>query len=146
LARPKKKSNPVGKPPKILSQEQIIELSKLAGYGLTQEQIADYFEIGSRTLRTKIAEDEEISAAYKKGRMEAISQVVGKLRDKINHGNVLAMIFYLKTQAGWHETVKSEISGPGGQPIQMMNLQVVTDEKLDEIIAEARRCAAAKPS
>ncbi|MFM7895505.1 MAG: hypothetical protein ACKO8L_06130, partial [Flavobacterium sp.] len=46
--------------------------------------------------------DDEISVLYKKGRVEGHNIVVGKLMEKIQGGDVTAMIFYLKTQSKWN--------------------------------------------
>ena len=43
--------------------------------------------------------------------------VVGKFMDAIDSGNVTAMIFYLKTQCGWKETERYEVTGGDGEPL-----------------------------
>jgi AraC-like DNA-binding protein len=90
------------RPPKTLTNEQLAQLEKLASK-LTIEQLADFFGMGERTLRRKFHNDPAVLAAYKKGKAKAISGVAGGLLRAIKKGNVTAMIFYLKTQAGWRE-------------------------------------------
>jgi hypothetical protein len=49
--------------------------------------------------------------------------------ESIKGGNITAMIFFLKTQAGWKETITQEHTGKDGQPIQhSINIKVEFDE------------------
>lgn len=99
-----------GRPKKVLTPEQVEQVEKLAAI-LTQEQIADFLGIGERTLRQRIADDPEISASYARGRARAIGSVGTNLLQQAKDGNVRAMEFYLKTQAGWKESQRVEHSG-----------------------------------
>lgn len=103
----------MGRRRKNLTPEQITELEKLAAV-LTLDQIADFFGISDRTLRTRIHEDDVILAAYKRGKQRAIVNVAGNLIKQANNGNTTAMIFYLKTQAGWRETQTHEHEASDG--------------------------------
>jgi len=94
--------NKGGRPKTEMTADQITELAVLAAV-LNQEQIADYFGIPARTLRALMKRDEQVSAAYKKGRANAISSVATSLLKSAKEGNTTAQIFYLKTQAGWKE-------------------------------------------
>ena len=71
---------------------------------LNQTQLADYLGIPDRTFRVIIGRDSAVSAAYKRGRAKAIGSIAQSLLQKAKNGNVSAMVFYLKTQAGWRET------------------------------------------
>lgn len=95
-------SEALGRPRVELTPEQVAQVEKLAAV-LTQAQIADVLGIADRTLRSRIADDPAVSAAYKRGRANAVSGVATSLLKKARDGNVVAMIFYLKTQAGWSE-------------------------------------------
>jgi len=107
----------MGRKKKILTPEQIAELEKLAGYGLNQELIADFFNISDRTLRNRMKEDPVIYAAYKKGKAAAISHAAEKLQQAIDNGNLTAIIFFLKTKAGFKETEIHEVTGSDGDPL-----------------------------
>lgn len=96
------KTNKGGRPKTELDEEQIREIETLAAV-LNQDQIADYLAIPARTLRAIISRDENVSAAYKKGRAKAIGRVSQSLLRSATEGNTTAQIFYLKTQAGWKE-------------------------------------------
>jgi hypothetical protein len=85
-----------------LTEQQIKDVEEMASH-LTQAQMAGYLGIGERTFRDIMARDDRLSAAYKKGRSSKIKEVVDNLFDKCQAGDTTAIIFFLKTQAGWRE-------------------------------------------
>jgi hypothetical protein len=91
-----------GRPAVELTAEQVIELKALSAV-LNKSQVADYFGISENTLRAIEKRQPEVSAAYKKGRVNQIAGMGGNLIKLAKAGNVSANIFYLKTQAGWKE-------------------------------------------
>jgi len=119
--------NKGGRPKKSLSTQQIAEIEKLAAY-LNQDQIADYLEIPTRTLRAILSRDEVVSAAYKKGRAKAIGSVSQSLLKSATEGNTTAQIFYLKTQAGWRE---APIETQDLPPVVIKLTPDATDESAD---------------
>ena len=102
----------MGRPRKTLGDDQIKQVEKLAAV-MTQEQIADFLGISDRTLRRRMSEDQEVLSAYARGRARAIAGVATNLLQQAQGGNVRAMEFYLKTQAGWKETQVQEHTGDG---------------------------------
>ena len=108
--------------PATLSEAQIAEVETLAAV-LTAEQISDYFCIGRRTFYSIMERDEEVAARYKRGKARAVGSVAQNLIAKARAGNVTAMIFYLKTQGGWRETDRLELSGPDGGNIAMSTVE-----------------------
>lgn len=99
--------NKGGRPETVLTDEQIAEIEILAK-DLTIEQIADYFGIGSSTFYRIKQKDPRVSMAYKKGRTIGIKHVASKLMVLIDQGDITAIIFYLKTQAGWSTDHKND--------------------------------------
>jgi hypothetical protein len=93
---------PGGRPKTELSAEQVTQVEALAAV-LNQEQISDYIGIPARTFRSVLSRDENVSAAYKRGRAKAIGRVAQSLLQSAFDGNITAQIFFLKTQAGWRE-------------------------------------------
>ena len=53
-----------------------------------------------------------------------------------NSGNTAAAIFYLKTQAGWKETTRQELTGADGGPIKQE-----TDDARDQLLDRLARIA-----
>lgn len=75
----------------------------LASRGLSEEQIAQSLGISRSTLNNRKAESEQFVQAIKKGKAQGIAYVAGKLQKKIEEGDMTAIIFFLKTRAGWSE-------------------------------------------
>ena len=93
-----------GKPPEFsVTDELIKDAETLFGRGLTRKQVADYFGISERHLYAKMNEYPDLKLALTKGKAKTISFVAGKLIEQIKGGDVKAMMFYLKTQAGWRD-------------------------------------------
>ncbi len=97
----------MGRPPLTLTETQRAEVETLAAV-LSASQIADYFGIGRTTFFAMIQRDAEIAERYKKGKARAIGAIAQSLVIKARSGDTASMIFYLKTQAGWRETVQVE--------------------------------------
>tara|TARA_R110000796_G_scaffold112039_1_gene223539 strand:+ start:943 stop:1323 length:381 start_codon:yes stop_codon:yes gene_type:complete len=110
-----------GRPAVELTGDQLIELKALATV-LNKAQVADYFGICENTLRAIEKRQPDVSAAYKKGRVDQILDMGGNLVSLAKEGNVAANIFYLKTQAGWKE------SEPEAQEIPAINIIVDGNE------------------
>lgn len=89
--------------PRILNDDEIAQVEALASV-LTTDQIADYFGIARRTFYDVMDRQPEVSARYKRGRAKAIGSIAKNLVTKAQSGDNAAMMFYLKTQAGWKET------------------------------------------
>jgi len=102
-----KQKKKTGRPPTILDDDQMAQVEALASV-LTTEQIADYFGIARQTFYDLMKRDEAVSVRYKRGRAKAIGSVSKGLLQKAIAGDNVAAIFYLKTQAGWKETVRTE--------------------------------------
>lgn len=118
----------------MLDEAQRAEVETLAAV-LTAQQIADYFGIARRTFWDLMARDEDVAARYKRGRARAIGSIAQSLITKARGGNVTAMIFFLKTQGGWRETVTVETAEePQSVPIDMSRL---SDAALIELAAAA---------
>lgn len=95
--------NKGGRPPVVLTPEQIREVETLAAV-LNQDQISDYFGITRVTFGEIMKRQPEVSIRYNVGKAKAIASIGGNLISQARAGNVSAQTFYLKTQAGWKET------------------------------------------
>ncbi len=100
---------PVGHPKKTISDDQLIQIEEWGKLGLTQNQIAANLGMSAATLVNRKRECAKVAEALVRGKDRGISLVAGKLWQKIEEGNLTAIIFYLKTQAGW-------VDRPGDEP------------------------------
>ena len=95
-----------GRPSVELTAEQIIELKALASV-LNKSQVADYFGICENTLRAIEKRQPEVSAAYKKGRVNQIAGMGSNLIQLAKKGNVTAIFSILKLKlAGKNQSQK----------------------------------------
>jgi len=94
------------------------QVESLAANGLTDEQIASALGISRTTLASRKRENEQFVQAIKKGKAKGVAVVTNKLMESIKGGNITAMIFFLKTQAGWKETITQEHTGKDGTALQ----------------------------
>jgi len=92
-----------------LTTDDIAKAASLSGAGLTQQQIADYFEMSLATLKTKMKANPDLKCAMRKGKSIRIAHVSGKLMQLIDNGNITAIIFYLKTQGRWKEAQENTL-------------------------------------
>jgi hypothetical protein len=94
-------------------------VQRLAAIACTEQEILDvahWGQPGNRpisptTLRKHFARELE------RGRSLARTRAKQKLSELIDAGNLGAIAFYLKTQAGWRETSAVEVSGKDGAPL-----------------------------
>ena len=113
-----------GAPAKVLSKEQIEELEHLSA-GMTVAQLAQYFGMGETTFNALKSKNVDIAEAYKKYRAKGISQAFGVLWDIImskSPQSLTAVMFYLKTQAGYRERQEVEV-GVGENTVGKLLIQ-----------------------
>lgn len=109
-----------GRPPVVLTEEQISKVETLASV-LRIEQIADYFGISHVTFYEIMKRDPQVSLSYKRGKAQAVEGVASNLVAKCHAGDVPSMIFYLKTQGRWKEN--------HDQPEVNVNINTLTDNQ-----------------
>lgn len=103
----KKKTNrKVGRPAKKLNAAQI---TKLAKYGLTQEEMADFFNVSVDTIARNYAE------AYKKGRAALCESLKRKQVQLALKGDKTMLVWLGKQYLGQKE--RHEVAAPGGGPL-----------------------------
>lgn len=96
-----------GRPALMLDQRQLLQVEALGAF-LTLEQVADYFEMSRPAFALVRERQPEVDSHYKKGRTKVIKNIANSLITQARKGNLTAIIFYLKTQAGWRETESNE--------------------------------------
>jgi hypothetical protein len=123
----------VSRPHITLTDAQRAEVETLAAV-LNAEQIADFLGFGRTTFFALLNRDEALSERYKRGKARAIGAVAQSLVTKARAGNVTAMIFFLKTQGGWRETVDVAVAPLSESQLDLSSL---TDEELDGLMVYA---------
>lgn len=76
--------------------------------GTKQETIAQILGIDPKTLRLHYRDELDISKA------KANATIGGALFNKAKAGDTAAMIFWMKTQAGWRETINNDHTSSDG--------------------------------
>jgi hypothetical protein len=74
----------------------------MSGRGARLDDIACVIGISPRTLDRWLKHD-DVKLAYKRGKAVAVDDVSRTLYQKALDGDTVAMIFYLKAQAGWSD-------------------------------------------
>ena len=120
-------NNEVGRPPYIKTDEDSKTVEALAIAGCKQSLIADIVKVSEPTLRKNFRKELDTSKARANA---VISQALFK---KAKDGNVVAQIFWLKTQAGWKEKNYHELTGKDGDKLfgeerQLIEIRKVFDE------------------
>lgn len=117
------------------------QVETLAANGLTQQQIADALGISARTLYNQKKLNADFAEAIKKGKAKGIAIVTNKLMEQAKEGNTTAIIFFLKTQAGWKERqeidVKSNVRVEQKAELDLSGLNL---EELDQLEALLGKC------
>lgn len=121
-----------GRPLATVTEAQRAEVETLAAV-LNAEQIADFLGIGRTTFFALLNRDPDLSERYRRGKARAVGAVAQSLVIKARAGNVPAMIFFLKTQGGWRETV--EVARAEPQPRDVIDLSGFSDADLEAILA-----------
>lgn len=103
--------NGVASPSYVFTDEQRAKVKLMCECGITQEQIALYFNMDTETLRKHCRE--ELAQA----KIEKSIRIGSKIYEEALNGNTGCLVWWSKTQMGWSETTKQEISGPNGQAI-----------------------------
>ena len=110
----------------------LMELEKLCGMQCTDEEIAAFFNVSTRTIerRRKVKRFSEImDHAKAKGRV-SVRRSLFRMAAK---DNVAAAIFLSKNLLGYRDVVNNEHSGPAGGPIQVAGKPDLTQLSDDEL-------------
>lgn len=88
------------------------QVEVLAGYGLTNEQIADVVGMAESTLKKYYAEALRVGAAKATAK---VAHNLFKMATGSGREAVTASIFWMKTRAGWKEKKDVDVSASGGK-------------------------------
>ena len=90
-----------------------------SGLGLPHESIAVLVGIDDKTLRKYYREELDI------GKAKANGQIAKTLYQKALAGDTTSLIWWTKSQMRWSETVKQEVTGADGEPLQGIQVSFV---------------------
>ena len=109
----------------MLSPKQVDQVEALAA-ACTKAQMAAYFGVTEKTFRAIEQRQPEVFTAYRRGRARAVADIGSALYQKALEGDIRAMQFYLKTQAGWSEKNKLQLSEAGEEVDKLWTVSIIT--------------------
>ena len=92
------------------------QVEALAGYGIPEAEIGEVLGIDPKTLRKHYRP--ELWQGHTKANAKVAENLYRRATSE-NREAVTAAIFWLKTRAGWRESIAHEVSGPDGGPIEV---------------------------
>jgi hypothetical protein len=99
----------MARPRKDISDDQILEIERMAGFGLSEAQIAHCLGMHPDTLRSNKRMSDRVFQAIQKGKALAEQKIGGRLFDKALDGDLGAIVWWEKTRADRRETIKQEV-------------------------------------
>lgn len=115
-----------------LSQDQLVQIQRMAGLGLKVEQMAALLNMSKKTFERRMEDTPGASDALEKGRSAAAENVTQTAYKLAVGGKYPAMtMFWLKCRERWKETTAHELSGPDGKPIEAKSVNTLSDEQIE---------------
>lgn len=90
-----------------------------SGLGLPHESIAVLVGIDDKTLRKYYRSELDM------GKAKANGQIAKTLYSKAVAGDTTSLIWWTKSQMRWSETVRNEVTGADGEPLQGIQVTFV---------------------
>ena len=114
--------------PRPKSKIDLDELEKLCAMQCTDEDIAAFLGVSTRTIerRRKMPSFREV---MERGKAKGRVSVRRNLFRQATNGNLGANIFLAKNLLGYKDVVANEHSGPEGGPIEMSLAEVLRERK-----------------
>jgi hypothetical protein len=119
------------------SDEMIRKIETLAAQGMSQDQISYALGISKGTYFKEKRNNPTINDVWSRGKAMGIAKVSNALFQAAMGGNVTAMIFWLKANAGWRDVSSVEMTGKDGGPIEVSDAKERLHEKLEKLVAIA---------
>jgi hypothetical protein len=94
-----------------------------SGLGLPHESIAVLVGIDDKTLRKYYRKELDV------GKAKANGQIAKTLYSKAISGDTTSLIWWTKSQMRWSETVKQELTGADGEPLQGIQISFVKPDE-----------------
>jgi hypothetical protein len=119
----------------------LIELEKLSSLHCTNEELADWFGVSTRTIETR-RKRPEFAEAMQRGRSKGRISVRRAQMKMLDSGNSTMGVWLGKQLLGQRDAITTEHVGAGGGPIQVAtkpDLSRLTDEELQQLRKLARK-------
>ncbi len=116
-------------------QIDLIELEKLCALGCTDQEIADWYGVSTRTLE-KRRKRPEFAQAVQRGRSRGRISVRRAQMKMLESGNGTMGVWLGKQLLGQRDVITNEHVGAGGGPIQVStkpDFSEFTDDELEKI-------------
>jgi hypothetical protein len=116
-------------------QINVTELEKLCGLQCTDEEIADWFGVSTRTIENR-RKRPEFAQAMQKGRSRGRISVRRSQMKILEAGNATMGIWLGKQFLSQRDSIVNEHVGGGGGPIQLTvkpDLSRLSDEELEQL-------------
>ena len=78
-------------------------IKAMASQGMSRQQIGSYYGVTGQWIGKLVKKHPELEKAFNAGLAIGINRASNKLMELIDAGNIVAILFYLKCQAGWME-------------------------------------------
>lgn len=88
-----------------LTEDEIVKAGKMAGMGMTVQQIADVLGIGRATYERRLVDQDGVAEGIKKAKAQLSEKLRTNAYQMAFDGNVAMTIFLLKVREGWKESV-----------------------------------------
>ena len=141
------KKNPVGRPQRELTEEELKDL-KILSVTCTLDEIADYFGICRETFRQMRIRDELISSHYKKGLVKSKGMVGNKIFKKaVVQDDLMAMMYWMNHRGGWLKEAKDGDNTDNFVRSITVNVKQNENlEQLEQLESKKQRMASSKES
>ncbi|WP_322758087.1 helix-turn-helix domain-containing protein [Synechococcus sp. CBW1107] len=106
------------------------QIEHFAGIGLTVSEIASLLRVSERTLYVWL-HDPEVNAAFRKGRTSSLAVAGRMLWERINAGDLGAIIWYEKTRG--HRSDRVHVLNEDDARSLLSNIRQLSDKQLRHI-------------
>jgi hypothetical protein len=112
------------------------ELEKLAKLQCTDQEIAAFFGVSTRTIENRRKEDEVFRDTIDRGRQTGLISLRRAQFGAALKGNPTMLVWMGKQLLNQKDKIANEMSGPEGKPITFTSVKELTDEQLGTMLAQ----------